>query len=143
MMKKIIILFVCLMFVFGAGFAENSLIDLKDMSDEEVYLFFNSAKDELANRAQFNSDTLWPGDYIVGKDVEAGRYSFSCIEIASPDRTEGYIEMNSSIDDSRNIGYAKFFGNNSFDVGEEQRVELCDGEVLFIRYAIFLPIKIG
>lgn len=141
-MRKIVvcILLICFGFV---SFAETQDLYLSDLDDVELYSLFNNVKNELAKRSFFDQETLWPGDYVVGIDIEPGRYSFTCIEVASPDREEGDIEMHPSVSDDRNIGYAKFFGNNSFDAGEEQRVELCDGEVLAIRYAIFLPVKIG
>lgn len=71
-MKKIVSLFVALMLIPSFSFAET---DLSSMSVDDLVSLKTAIVGELMARDEVKTVTVPAGEYIVGEDIPAGKYS--------------------------------------------------------------------
>lgn len=84
-MRRIALLLSVIMFIVGLPCLAES-INLTELSVEELIDLELSIQGEIANRDTENSHILYSGYYIVGEDIEAGRYKAYVLKC---DREEG------------------------------------------------------
>lgn len=70
-MKKIVALFLVFLLLFSFAFAE---IDISSLSDEDLLALKEDVEEEISERGLIESLILYPGEYLVGRDIEAGGY---------------------------------------------------------------------
>lgn len=78
-MKKIISAFLVLTCLcFSIVVVHSEPFDLSELSDEEIVELFSQVQNELVERNIQKSATMSEGFYIVGEDMPAGKYIFTC-----------------------------------------------------------------
>lgn len=78
-MKRILALVLSVFLLTGSAFAAE--IDFASMSLDELITMRNNAEDEICNRVMGDLSLLYPGVYVVGKDVKEGKYLIACADL--------------------------------------------------------------
>lgn len=69
-------LLVCLLLI---PFAFAETVDLSKMSDEDIVTLLDQVNREIVSRGISKTAKLPKGAYIAGKDIPAGRYTYTCL----------------------------------------------------------------
>ena len=94
MMKKIIVaLLLCVALMVGTAVADE--IDLTKLSSHELLELSLQINNELHLRGESNEGYLYQGVYVVGEDIEEGRYLFKCERLIQNKRDFGEIYVDS------------------------------------------------
>lgn len=129
-MKKFIavISILALLFCLVSAFAEG--IDLTSMSKQELIELEIAIKEELAQRDPFSEIVLYPGKYVVGKDMLASDYIFHGLD---NNKQEAYIFIrDSETDKTISKGHVKPGENMRFELEEGIYVQIDDAPVILI-----------
>ncbi len=70
-------LMVCLLLVPAYAAAEN--VDLASLSDAEIVELMNRVNQEIVNRGISKTAKLSKGEYVAGKDIPVGKYTYTCL----------------------------------------------------------------
>lgn len=133
-MKKIVLLIVAL-FIVSIMAANADGIDLSGMTTEELYNLNISVIDEIASRGEDEKHCFFPGEYVVGDEIESGRFVFTCIRIVGSDGY-GFLELREDPNDN----------NSTIDVEQLQEesmysMKLSDGNLLKVDRVIVIATK--
>lgn len=81
-MKKIVVLLAIVLAVVLSVGALAEGFDLSSMTNEELLALMGSIMDEIQTRTGDTSanDRIGRGSYVVGTDIKAGTYDFTCLE---------------------------------------------------------------
>lgn len=130
-MKKVVVVISILLLLFCHFSAVCEEIDLSTLSDEQLTELSNRVSQEMFDRGIVFEEVFPFGEYVVGKDIRAGKYT-----ILVTDTDPNGIRVGPSIllysseldygNDERNQ-YASFRSDGSL------YVELNDGMVIVIR----------
>lgn len=83
-MLAVIFAIVMTLSIIGTARAYEALgIDLSGMTDEEIVALLEQVNGELVSRHIEKTATLPSGAYIVGEDIPAGRYLYTCLATGS------------------------------------------------------------
>lgn len=126
-MKRLAMIFVCLVVLLGVAFAES--IDLSGYDDVELFALHQSIEDEMLARGLKDSVELIPGTYIVGEDIDPGVYKISCVSIL--DRELLYLFMH-------NIETGDKEAAEAVELGCFVRLRVKEGCKLKVQYGIAL-----
>lgn len=87
-MKRLIIVFAVLMMIVCCGQAEE--LDLQSMTLGELVTLHQRIDAEIKARTACTDESapFYHGNYVVGQDISAGTYAFTCTQ-----KTEGHYEM--------------------------------------------------
>ena len=97
-MKKIVVaLIACIAIFTFSCLAEG--FNLSDMSDEELKQLSLDIAEELHSRSAKDSKYLYSGTYVVGVDIDEGRYLFECVNTLYEKYNYGNISVYSKSDD--------------------------------------------
>ena len=78
MKKWLAVVFVLLLMACSSlSLAEG--IDISTLSDDELVALMNRVQEEIVARHIEGTATLAEGKYIVGKDIPAGTYIYTCL----------------------------------------------------------------
>ena len=100
--------------------------DYKSMSTDELIALNQKIVDELTSRGEAQAAPIGKGDYVVGKDIKAGTYTFTCTEPSKRNDVTTVQVWNSDRSDC--------LINQSLELNETQYLPLVDGQVLSIYY---------
>lgn len=140
-MRRFFILILALfVFVGFSGHAEG--IDLDSMSTFELFELQFEIQEKLYSIDPASGFILFPGSYVVGRDLKAGTYVFKVVEHLESKINRAYISFYKSEKDFENfedVGLA----SSSFFPGQDDvaQYNLKDGEVIKLQYGIFQYIK--
>lgn len=121
-MRRIAILVFVLLGAIAIACAEE--IDLNSYSVDELINLKIAVDQELIERNRTDLSYLFPGTYVVGEDIEPGRYSLRCIRV-SKKHVSGVVGLFYSIDDEK--PYEQYVLRPPTD---ECSVRLVEGRVL-------------
>lgn len=125
-MTKIVALMLCLVLFITPVFAET--IDLSSMSDDELLDMYHAIWTEMDKRAIEKSDYIYPGKYMVGRDILPGRY---VIKYEATETSHFWIAVFTYLDEEHFSSDEYAEGYNLVD-GDEVFLDLQDGIVLTI-----------
>lgn len=135
-MKKIYSILISFLLVVGffstvayAYSGSRDTINLSDYSLDELIELHEEVRNELADRLHLNDDTLiGRSEYIVGKDIKPGIYTFT---VAESDIEDGEIDNLIFVQDLSTSKYP----STSYDVpvGERVVLSLEEGQKLIIQ----------
>ena len=133
-MKKYVFLIVAMLLIsIVAVHAEG--IDLSGMTTEELYALNLAIVDEISSRGQDNEYCFFPGEYIIGEEIDPGRYVFTCIRITGSDGY-GFIDLRKDPNDN----------NSTLDIeklegGDIYSMNLSEGNLLKVDRIIIAATK--
>ena len=78
-MRKWIALVMALIMMACAGIATAEEIDLTNLNDDEIVALLRRVQEEIVARHIEATAMLASGTYIVGRDIPAGSYVFTCM----------------------------------------------------------------
>ncbi len=142
MMKKILAVALVIMALFCSTVvtAEGNTIDFSAYTLDELYALRVKLENELLNRTGFQSaNMIHRGRYVVGKDIAAGQYTFTCVEASLGSgglHDNGKIEL-LKIDDQKAFekngsGTRIVFSTNNLSIGQGATLTLDPGMILEI-----------
>lgn len=70
-----------LLTVFSVAHADTEEMDVSRLTDEELVSLMRLVNDELVKRGIEKTAVLSKGTYIVGIDIPAGKYLYTCLAI--------------------------------------------------------------
>ena len=76
---KRIVLFIVVLMLTCAGFAQAQQIDLAALSDEEIMALMDDIQAQIVERHIEGTASLASGAYIAGRDLPAGSYVYTCL----------------------------------------------------------------
>lgn len=124
-MKKVLaFLLVCILFVTPV-FAEG--MDLSSMSVEELIQLHNQIDEILADKFKCELGVIYPGIYVVGKDIKEGRYLLNCLKTGMVNFWIITLYENEDEFENRNRLY-----NENLEIGGQAQLNLTDGMVIEI-----------
>lgn len=131
-MKKFVavISILALLFCLVSGFAEG--IDLENMETQELIDLQAEIQRLLLERDPMNNAILYPGDYLVGEDIEAGSYFIQSID------SDEWSDLCVDVNDSETGENLKF---QVIRDGKMAQFRLEEGQILVITNAIGSLIK--
>lgn len=98
MKKTILIVLAALLLVCVFPVAAEDSIDLSSLSDSDLQLLSEMLKGETSRRNPDEEVTLKEGEYIIGRDIPAGTYRITCIELADEALYDGYVSLGNAYD---------------------------------------------
>lgn len=136
-MKKVYSVIIALVLIVGvfstiayAQSGSHETIDLTEYSLEELIELHEDVRAELIDRLHLNEDALiGRGEYVVGKDIKAGTYTFTVTET---DYDDGEAENGFYV--KNEDGHYETTYN--VPVGEKIVLSLTDGQTLTIHKCI-------
>ena len=132
-MKRFVVLFLVLVLFIPVAFA-SGIIDFSVYTDEELETIVAELNKELVARGVGKSAVLTPGDYVIGRDIPAGRY----IVTATTTEEHPYVIIYT---DEKMEDYT--YANNFYSV-DEVSIMVEEGQILQIRYQkVHLTISAG
>lgn len=124
-MKKVLaFLLVCILFVTPV-FAEG--MDLSSMSVEELIQLHNQIDEILADKFKCELDVIYPGTYVVGRDIKEGRYLLNCLRTGSVNYWIITFYENEEEFKNRNS-----LTKENLQIGDQVQINLSDGMVIKI-----------
>lgn len=124
-MKKVLaFLLVCILFVTPV-FAEG--VDLSSMSVEELIQLHNQIDEILADKFKCELDVIYPGTYVVGRDIKEGRYILNCLKTGIVNFWIITFYENEEELENRNS-----LTNENLRIGDQVQINLIDGMVVEI-----------
>lgn len=131
-MKKFVavISILALLFCHVSAFAEG--IDLENMETQELIDLQAEIQKLLLERDPMNNAILYPGDYLVGEDIEAGSYLIQSID------SDEWSDLCVDINDGETGENLKF---QVIRDGKMAQFRLEEGQILVITNAIGSLIK--
>ena len=127
-MKKILVLVIILMLVISISALAESTIDLSGLSIEELIGLKSSVNEELHNRIGSDDSEIYSGKYIVGKNINPGKYTITCTESVGGGLS---IDVYLLVEDK--ISYEGMLNPHIYlNVGETGFIQLEEGTVLEI-----------
>ena len=141
-MKKIAVLLIALM-SFANSICISEDYDLTSFSDSELLNLVSKIQDEMYSRNNFADNVFWPGQYIVGVDIDEGYYSIECVELLDDnDHAVMYVYKNiNEIDDSYNRD--KMSDSLSFELNKPRKLRFIDSEFIEIKKGIVSIVKLN
>ena len=79
-MKRVLILIVLLMLLCSTALSEE--LDLTIISLDELVTLRRGIDAEILDRIGSDSSSIYSGNYIVGEDISAGKYTIKCLELS-------------------------------------------------------------
>lgn len=124
-MKRLIIVFGCMLMLTFPAFAEN--LDVSDMTSEELI----KLRDEISNEFAARGVEIFPsGRYVVGRDINPGNYLYTCCKIAeSQEYVSIYLYKDETAEENHDSILARL------DSGEEYYMNLTEGMVVLVANA--------
>lgn len=124
-MKKVLVIILVFMIFTSVSFADG--IDLSTMTTEELISLHEELDAVLEDRFVCKLDTIYTGNYIVGKDIKEGSYLFSCTKVGKAnfwilttyESKEEYENLNS-------------LAHQNLRIGDQCQINLTEGLVLEI-----------
>lgn len=96
-MRKIITLVVAIMMLLSSTVvnSEDRVINFSGYTLDELIAIRTELEDEILSRIEYkNADMIYRGKYIVGRDIRAGQYIFTCVEASlGSSRPEGEVSL--------------------------------------------------
>ena len=88
LMKKLVVIFAILTMIVCGAYAEE--LDLESMSLDELVTLHRRLDAEIKERTACTDESapFYHGNYVVGQDIKAGTYAFTCTY-----KTEGHYDM--------------------------------------------------
>ncbi len=83
MKRRVLLVCITVMLLLGAVTAQAALPDLKGMTDGEIVELLAEVNREVASRGIQKTARLAKGTYIVGRDLPAGSYVYTCLATGS------------------------------------------------------------
>ena len=135
MMKKFLVCLMVLSMVWTVSFAEE--IDLTAMSMDELYILRQRIDSEIHSRYQVSEGVLYPGIYVVGKDIKPGFYLIECVEVTDAElltheNPQIVIDTYNSVDD---LPY-HYRDQQWLYVGKKLQLNLSEGMAFEVVYGI-------
>ena len=136
-LSLVLVLFICAGF---SGIAES--IDLDSMSAYELFELQLKVQEKLYEVDPASGFILYPGTYVVGRDLKAGSYIFSVVEHLESPLNIAYISVYRNEEDFENLESVREL-ESRFTPGQEDvaQYNLNDGEVIKFNYGIFQYVK--
>lgn len=128
-MKKILALVLALLLMSGVALSEE--LNLQAMTDEQLMEYYTQIVTELMNRGILN-EHLYVGEYIVGEDLEPGRYVLSVVEAYENKYENAYIEYQVLEYNASSGKWDRLTFVDLYHVGEKTSVTLKEGQKLKI-----------
>lgn len=124
-MKKILIAVLLLTMLTVTAISEE--FDLESMTTEDLVLLHERIDEILEDRFECQLDVIYPGIYVVGKDIKAGDYLFSCTKVGIANFW--IFEIFNSEEDyaNRNVDHRQ-----NLRLSGQMRLKLEDGMVLSV-----------
>ena len=137
-MKKVYSVIIALVLIVGvfstiayAQSGSHEKIDLTEYSLEELIELHEDVRAELIDRLHLNEDALiGRGEYIVGKDIKAGTYTFTVTET---DYDDEEIDNAFYLQNSDGTYAATAY---DIPIGEKTVLSLTDGQTLKIQRCV-------
>ena len=78
-LKRLAFLLAFVLVLMNVSFALAESVDLASMTDDEILELLANVNAEIVSRGLPKSATLPQGSYIVGEDIPAGSYIYTCL----------------------------------------------------------------
>lgn len=133
-MKRFVTILLVLMMFCTTAFCEG--IDFSAMSDEELQSAAIEIQQELVSRNVYTDSIFFPGEYVVGQDIEAGVYEISLLEFSRSDNDRAYLYVYDENDEQLVWEQIK-----KFDIVLKEKLK--NGDVLKLESGNYIVIKIA
>lgn len=136
MKKAILAAALALALLFSA--ATGAETDIQNMDFDALSKLKQAVDTEFASRPEAGVLTLTPGQYVVGRDLKAGRYLMMC---SDPSYERNYASLHVYKDEAQFMArpsgkYGEYVSENRFSLGEApESVVLADGNFLYLQSA--------
>ena len=124
-MKKTLVLLLVLCIISFTASAEG--IDLEHLSTEELIVLHESLDSILEDRFSCQLDAIYPGDYVVGKDIKEGSYLFSCTKVGIAN-----FWILTTYKSEKDFADRNSLARQNLQVGGQAQLNLTDGMVLSV-----------
>lgn len=114
---------------------ENSGVDMKALSDEQIVVLLQEVNQEVMDRGIEKKAEITPGTYTAGKDVPVGKYDFFS---PTDNKTLGEIIVTRADENDEVL-----WRNAPMEEDFQYQFELKEGDVLEIRRAGTLTMAAG
>lgn len=137
-MKRLALFMVFVFGLIGVSLAEN--LDFSNMSTDELLEMRKNIDSEIASRVYDDVSIIYPGTYIVGRDLEAGSYVLTYMQDVGEnshaqfgvfDTEEAYREVYNYNSTNNFREYSIYYGDLT-DPGEQGYIDLKDDYILYI-----------
>lgn len=134
-MKKLcLVLILALLFSTVCGFAEG--IDLSGMSSDELIALSIEVQKAIDEKGSDIGSFMYPGMYIVGKDIDEGEYVLSVIRFPKDGDVMASVYVFEDEDASKEE--LESFG---LEIGDEHRIKVSDGNMIYIKRGVLGYVK--
>ena len=124
-MKKLLTVLLIFLLIISTSYAET--IDLSSMTIEDLIVLHEQLDAMLEEKFSCQLDVIYPGNYIVGKDIKEGSYLFSCTKVGMANFW--ILTTYVSEDDFAN---RNSLARENLQAGNQAQINLTDGMVLSI-----------
>lgn len=137
-MKRLALFMVLVFGLSGVSLAEN--LDFSNMSTDELLEMRENIDSEIGSRVYDDVSIIYPGTYIVGRDLKAGSYlltymqdvgEYSYAEFGVFDTEDNYKEVYDYNSTNNFREYSIYYGYLT-DPGEQGYIDLKDDYILYI-----------
>lgn len=132
-MKKILatLLIVCTLFTTTAY---ASSVDIDSLTMDELIKLRDAITEKINSSYGEGADTIYKGQYVVGKTIKPGQYIIVFYKDATVD--ESFVAGNITIaEDMESFNKREFLRDSFYNFGEECYVDLNEGMVIALYYA--------
>ena len=124
-MKKLLAFMLVLLMLSASAFAEST--DLGAMTTEELIALHAQLDELLKERFSCQLDVIYPGNYVVGKDIKEGEYLFSCTEVGSV-----HFWILTTYATEEDFANRNSLAKQNLQAGKQAQIKLTEGMVLSI-----------
>lgn len=135
-MKKLVLLIVALLLVLVISVSAEG-IDLSGMSDEDLCALEIAIVDELGSRGTNSTQCFFPGEYIVGDEIDPGRYVFTGVELTSSDGYGYVVLREDATNNDSTIDIEQLFE------GDKYSMKLSDGNLFKVDRIVVVATRIN
>lgn len=141
-MRKIICSVLVFLFAFCTVTTAESVIDISTMTIDELISLRDSIDEQIRGILVSDNTMIYAGDYLVGKDIKAGKYVITCTR-EKEDADDGMVMAIYDDDEAYKANKGKYpygvFRDNAkvfivIDEGASAMISLEEGEHFIISW---------